>query len=453
MFRSQLAVASTAARKIHCSAALRTCGRRSLWHASPVASTSKPRTALVWSARRGYADAKFSREKPHMNIGTIGHVDHGKTTLTAAITKVLAERGGAKFTGYAEIDKAPEEKARGITINSAHVEYETDSRHYGHIDCPGHADYIKNMITGAAQMDGAIIVVSATDGQMPQTREHLLLARQVGIKKLVVFINKVDVIDDKEMLELVDMEMRDLLSTYNFDGDNTPIIMGSALAALDGRNPEIGADKIVELVKACDDWLDIPPRDLDKPFLLPVEDVFSISGRGTVATGRLERGVINKGDEVEVLGLDDNVKTTITGIEMFHKELDRGEAGDNMGCLLRGVKREQIKRGMVIIPVGSMKAVKKFQAQIYVLTKDEGGRYTPFMANYRPQLFLRTADITCALTFPDGTADAADKMVMPGDNVEMVCDLVHDVAAEVGSRFTLREGNKTIGTGIITKIF
>jgi len=416
-------------------------------------SLALKRPAFGMVSCRGYADAsKFSRTKPHMNIGTIGHVDHGKTTLTAAITRVLAEVGGAKFTGYAEIDKAPEEKARGITINSAHVEYETDSRHYGHIDCPGHADYIKNMITGAAQMDGGIIVVSATDGQMPQTREHLLLARQVGIKKLVVFINKVDQVSDPEMLELVDMEMRDLLSTYNFDGEGTPIIMGSALAALEGRNPEIGQTKIVELVKACDEWLDLPPRDLEKPFLMPVEDVFSISGRGTVATGRVERGTITKGSDVEIIGHGANFKTTLTGVEMFHKELDRGEAGDNMGALLRGVKREQLRRGMVIVAPGSIKPVTKFQAQIYVLTKDEGGRYTPFMDNYRPQLFLRTADITVALHWPEGTEDAAERMVMPGDNVEMVCDLVHDVAAEVGTRFTLREGGKTIGTGIVTKI-
>ncbi|KZV71285.1 translation elongation factor Tu [Peniophora sp. CONT] len=387
-----------------------------------------------------------------MNIGTIGHVDHGKTTLTAAITKVLSSQGGATFTDYASIDKAPEEKARGITINSAHVEYETNNRHYGHIDCPGHADYIKNMITGAAQMDGGIIVVSATDGQMPQTREHLLLARQVGMKKLVVFINKVDQVNDPEMLELVDMEMRDLLSTYNFDGDNTPIVMGSALAALDGRDPEIGEKKILELVEACDSWLDVPPRDLEKPFLLPIEDSFSISGRGTVASGRVERGIAKKGEECEVVGFGAHFKTTITGIEMFHKELDQGEAGDNLGALLRGVKREQLKRGMVVAAVGSIKPVTKFVAQIYVLTKDEGGRYTPFMANYRPQLFIRTADVTTGLNWPEGTEDATDKMVMPGDNVEMVCELVHDIAAEVGSRFTLREGGKTVGTGIITKI-
>jgi len=390
-----------------------------------------------------------------MNIGTIGHVDHGKTTLTAAITKVLAEAGGAKFTDYAQIDKAPEEKARGITINSTHVEYETANRHYGHIDCPGHADYIKNMITGAAQMDGAIIVVSATDGQMPQTREHLLLARQVGIKKLVVFVNKVDAIEDPEMLELVDMEMRELLSTYNFDGEATPIVMGSALAALEGRSPDIGATKIQALVQACDDWLEVPPRDLDQPFLMPIEDVFSISGRGTVATGRVERGIALKGNEVEIIGLGDPIKTILTGIEMFHKELDRGEAGDNMGALLRGIKREQLKRGQVICAPGSLKSVTKFQAQVYVLTKEEGGRYTPFMSNYRPQLYIRTADVTVALTFLEDkkSGESADeKMVMPGDNVELMCELVHNVAAEVGTRFTLREGGRTVGTGIITKI-
>ncbi|KAE9411040.1 translation elongation factor Tu [Gymnopus androsaceus JB14] len=387
-----------------------------------------------------------------MNIGTIGHVDHGKTTLTAAITRVLSEAGGATFTDYNQIDKAPEEKARGITINSAHVEYETEARHYGHIDCPGHADYIKNMITGAAQMDGAIIVVSATDGQMPQTREHLLLARQVGIKKLVVFINKVDMINDKEMLELVDMEIRDLLSTYNFDGENTPIVMGSALAALEGRDKEIGSEKILELVKSCDEWLDLPIRDLDKPFLMPIEDVFSISGRGTVATGRVERGTAIKGNEVEILGLGDSFKTTLTGIEMFHKELERAEAGDNMGALLRGIKREQVRRGQVLIQPGSMKSVKKFRSQVYVLTKDEGGRYTPFMQGYRPQLYLRTADVTVTLNFSEGTPDAAEKMAMPGDNVELDCELYFDLAVEVGSRFTLREANRTIGTGVVTKI-
>lgn len=354
---------------------------------------------------------------------------------------------------YSQIDKAPEEKARGITISTAHVEYETNSRHYAHIDCPGHADYIKNMITGAAQLDGAIIVVSATDGQMPQTREHLLLARQVGIKKLVVFINKVDQIDDPEMLELVDMEMRDLLSTYGFDGDETPIIMGTALAALEGKDPERGAKKIQELMDACDKWLDVPQRDLDKPFLMYVEDVFSISGRGTVATGKVERGVISKGAEVEIVGLGAKFKTVLTGIEMFHKELDRGEAGDNMGALLRGVKREQIRRGQVLVVPNSIKSVKKFKAQIYVLTKDEGGRMTPFMANYRPQLFIRTTDVTCSLNWPEGTEDAHEKLVMPGDNVEMIGDLITDIALEPGSRFTLREGGRTIGTGIVSEIY
>ncbi|KAJ3762842.1 elongation factor Tu [Lentinula raphanica] len=417
----------------------------------PRLSISRAVLPLNFAARRGYAEV-YNRTKPHMNVGTIGHVDHGKTTLTAAITKVLAESGGATFTDYAQIDKAPEEKARGITINSSHVEYETETRHYGHIDCPGHADYIKNMITGAAQMDGAIIVVSATDGQMPQTREHLLLARQVGIKKLVVFINKVDMINDPEMLELVDMEIRDLLSNYNFDGENTPIVMGSALAALEGRDKEIGVDKILELVKACDSWLDLPARDLDKPFLMPIEDVFSISGRGTVATGRVERGTALKGKEVEILGLGSSFKTTLTGIEMFHKELERAEAGDNMGALLRSTRRDQVRRGQVLIEPGSMKAVKKFRSQVYILTKDEGGRYTPFMQGYRPQLYLRTADVTVTLNFAEGTPDAEEKMAMPGDNVELDCELIFDLAVEVGSRFTLREANKTIGTGVVTKI-
>lgn len=378
-----------------------------------------------------------------MNIGTIGHVDHGKTTLTAAITKVLAEAGSGKFVDYASIDKAPEEKARGITISTAHVEYETANRHYAHVDCPGHADYIRNMITGAAQMDGAIIVVSATDGQMPQTREHLLLASQVGVKKLVVFVNKVDQVDDPEMLELVEMEMRELLSTYGFDGDNTPIISGSALAALEGKNPEIGAEAVKKLMAATDEWLEQPPRDFEKPFLMPVEDVFSISGRGTVVTGRVERGTITKGSEIEIVGMGTSFKTTLTGIEMFHKELDRGEAGDNMGALLRGIKREQIRRGQVLIAPGSVKPIKKFQAQCYILTKEEGGRYTPFGNGYSPQAFSRTSDVTVSLTFPEGTPDADEKLVMPGDNVDLVATLVHDIALEVGSRFTLREGGKT----------
>ncbi|WVR08070.1 translation elongation factor Tu [Kwoniella sp. DSM 27419] len=405
---------------------------------------------------RGYAaeaGGKFSRKKPHFNIGTIGHVDHGKTTLTAAITKYLAEQGGGKFMDYSQIDKAPEEKARGITISTAHVEYETENRHYAHIDCPGHADYIKNMITGAAQLDGAIIVVSATDGQMPQTREHLLLARQVGIKRLVVFINKVDQIDDPEMLELVEMEMRELLSEFGFEGEETPIVMGTALAALEGRDPERGANKIKELMDQADQWLQLPKRDLDKPFLMYVEDVFSISGRGTVVTGKVERGTITKGSEVEIVGMGASTKTTLTGIEMFHKELDRGEAGDNMGALLRGIKREQVRRGQVLVQPGTIKSVKKFKAQLYVLTKEEGGRYTPFMSNYRPQLFIRTTDVTVSLTFPEGTEGAHEKLVMPGDNVEMIGDLVHDIALEPGSRFTLREGGKTIGTGIVSEIY
>ncbi|CAO1614837.1 unnamed protein product [Sympodiomycopsis kandeliae] len=444
--------------------------QRSLASAVPVATRAFSRAARnprnnvasvaamipkVGSVRSYAADtgSKFARNKPHMNIGTIGHVDHGKTTLTAAITKVLFEASGSgKFVDYASIDKTPEEKARGITISSAHVEYETGNRHYAHVDCPGHADYIRNMITGAAQMDGAIIVVSATDGQMPQTREHLLLARQVGIKKLVVFVNKVDQVDDKEMLELVEMEMRELLSTYGFDGDHTPIVAGSALAALEGKTPEIGSEAIVKLMASADEWLDLPPRDLEKPFLMAIEDSFSISGRGTVVTGLVERGTVLKGTEIEIVGMGSSFKTTLTGIEMFKKELDRGQAGDNMGALLRGVKREQVKRGQVLCAPGTIKPVKKFQAQCYILTKEEGGRYTPFTANYSPQLYCRTADIAVSLSFPEGTEDAAEKMVMPGDNVELVCDLMFDIALETGSRFTLREGGKTIGTGIVTKM-
>ncbi|PWN89154.1 translation elongation factor Tu [Acaromyces ingoldii] len=423
-------------------------------------SVPRPPIAALSLATRGAlrtyaseAGGKFVRDKPHMNIGTIGHVDHGKTTLTAAITKVLFDASGSgKFVDYSSIDKAPEEKARGITISTAHVEYETSNRHYAHVDCPGHADYIRNMITGAAQMDGAIIVVSATDGQMPQTREHLLLARQVGIKKLVVFINKVDQVDDKEMLELVEMEMKDLLSTYGFDGENTPVVMGSALAALEDKTPEVGKEAIMKLMAATDEWLDLPPRDLEKPFLMPVEDVFSISGRGTVVTGRVERGKIVKGTEVELVGLGSSFKTTLTGIEMFHKELADAQCGDNAGMLLRGVKREQIKRGMVLVAPGSIKPVKKFEASVYILTKEEGGRSTPFQNNYRPQLFVRTTDVTVSLTHPPEEKDADEKLVMPGDNVTLLGDLVHDVALEEGSRFTLREGGKTVGTGIVSKI-
>ncbi|KAI9217752.1 putative elongation factor tu, mitochondrial precursor [Blastocladiella britannica] len=415
-----------------------------LLHAAPKAMPSIARASR--GARRTMAT--FDRTKPHVNIGTIGHVDHGKTTLTAAITKVLASKGKADFRDYSAIDKAPEERARGITISTAHVEYETDARHYAHVDCPGHADYIKNMITGAAQMDGAIIVVSATDGQMPQTREHLLLAKQVGISNLVVFVNKVDAIDDPEMLELVEMEMRELLGSYGFDGDNTPVVMGSALCALEGRQPEMGEQAIEKLMDAVDAWIPTPMRDLDKPFLMPIEDVFSISGRGTVCTGRVERGIINKRAEVEIVGYGQVKKTTITGIEMFHKELEQGQAGDNMGILLRGIKREDIRKGQVVCVPGTVKSHKKFLAQFYVLTKDEGGRHTPFTNNYRPQIFVRTCDVTGTLVHPEDP----DHMVMPGDNVTLQVDLVTDVALEEGQRFTIREGGKTVGTGVVTQI-
>lgn len=395
--------------------------------------------------------ASFDRSKPHVNIGTIGHVDHGKTTLTAAITKVLAEKGGANFLDYGAIDRAPEERARGITISTAHVEYETDKRHYSHVDCPGHADYIKNMITGAAQMDGAIIVVAASDGQMPQTREHLLLARQVGVQNLVVFVNKVDTIDDEEMLELVEMEMRELLSSYGFDGDNTPVIMGSALCALEGKRPEIGSEAIMKLLDAVDEHIPTPERDLEKPFLMPIEDSFSISGRGTVVTGRVERGSLKKGEEVEIVGFNTTpIKTTVTGIEMFKKELDQAMAGDNNGILLRGIKRDDVKRGMILCKPGSVKAHTKFLSSLYILTKEEGGRHSPFGENYRPQMFIRTADETVILTFPEG-ADHSQQ-VLPGDNVEMQCSLLHPTPLEVGQRFNIREGGKTVGTGLITRI-
>ncbi|KAI8585549.1 elongation factor Tu [Geranomyces variabilis] len=400
--------------------------------------------------------ATFNRAKPHVNVGTIGHVDHGKTTLTAAITKVLAEKGGADFRDYASIDKAPEERARGITISTTHVEYETDARHYAHVDCPGHADYIKNMITGAAQMDGAIIVVSATDGQMPQTREHLLLAKQVGVDKLVVYINKVDAVDDKEMLELVEMEMRDLLGEYGYDGEETPIIMGSALCALENREPEIGQQSIFKLMQAVDDYIPTPVRDLEKPFLMPIEDVFSIAGRGTVTTGSVERGFITKGADVEIIGYGETIKTTITGVEMFHKELDRAEAGDNAGLLLRGLKRDQLRRGQVIAKPGTITPHKKFMSQMYILTKDEGGRHTPFVENYKPQLYARTMDMTATLTWPDNETGLANrnegKMIMPGDNVELMVELSNKAAIDEGLRFTVREGNITIGTGVVTKI-
>jgi len=394
------------------------------------------------------AKEKFERTKPHVNIGTIGHVDHGKTTLTAAITKVLAERGLTKSDSiktFDQIDNAPEEKERGITINTAHVEYETANRHYAHVDCPGHADYVKNMVTGAAQMDGAIIVVAATDGPMPQTREHILLARQVNVPRLVVFVNKCDMVEDKEMLELVEMEMRDLLSTYEFDGDNTPFIFGSALGALNGVKE--WEDKVMELMDAVDNWIPLPPRDVDKPFLMPVEDVFSITGRGTVATGRIEAGRIHVGDEVEILGLSQDKKSVVTGVEMFRKILDEGEAGDNVGLLLRGIDKNEIKRGMVLCKPGEIKPHSKFKATIYVLKKEEGGRHTPFHNHYRPQFYLRTMDCTGEITLPEGT-----EMVMPGDNVEIIVDLIYPVALNVGLRFAIREGGRTVGSGQITEI-
>jgi elongation factor Tu len=394
---------------------------------------------------RNFATA-YQRTKPHVNIGTIGHVDHGKTTLTAAITKVLASRGGATFKDYSDIDNAPEERARGITIATAHVEYETANRHYAHIDCPGHADYIKNMITGAAQMDGAILVVSAPDGQMPQTREHLLLAKQVGIKHLVVFVNKVDAVADKEMLELVEMEIRDLLGTYGFPED-TPIVFGSALHALQGTQPEIGQAAIEKLMDTVDASIPQPERALDKPFLMSIEDVYQIHGRGTVVTGRIERGCVNKGDEVEIVGHGVITKTTVTGVEMFHKELDHGEAGDQIGALLRGIDRDAVRRGQVLAAPGTVRPFKKFSAQIYVLTKEEGGRHTPFHGNYRPQMFFRTADVTAALELPEGV-----DIVMPGDNITCNVELVSPLAVEKGSRFTIREGGKTVGTGIIAKV-
>ncbi len=393
------------------------------------------------------AKEKFERNKPHVNIGTVGHVDHGKTTLTAAITKVLAEQGGAEFSDYADIDKAPEEKARGITISTAHVEYETDNRHYAHVDCPGHADYVKNMITGAAQMDGGILVVNAADGPMPQTREHILLARQVGVPALVVFLNKVDQVDDEELLELVEMEVRELLSSYDFPGDDIPIIAGSALAALEGRDDEIGKNKILELMAAVDEYIPTPERPKDQPFLMPVEDVFSISGRGTVATGRIERGVVNVGEEIEIVGIKDTTKTTVTGVEMFRKLLDQGEAGDNVGCLLRGVNREDIERGQVLVHPGSVTPHTKFKAEAYILTKDEGGRHTPFFTNYRPQFYFRTTDVTGVVSLPEGT-----EMVMPGDNCEMLVELIVPIAMEEKLRFAIREGGRTVGAGVVAAI-
>lgn len=389
----------------------------------------------------------FDRSKPHVNIGTIGHVDHGKTTLTQAISKVLSDKGWAESMSYEDIDKAPEEKARKITINTSHIEYETENRHYGHIDCPGHADYVKNMITGAAQMDGGILVVAATDGPMPQTREHILLAKQVGIPKLVVFLNKCDMVDDEELLELVEMEIQELLDFYDFDSEETPIIRGSALAAAEGKNKELGEDKILELMQACDDHIPEPTRDLDKDFLMPIEDVFSIAGRGTVVTGRVEQGKVNVGDSLEVVGFDQDVKTTCTGVEMFKKLLDYGMAGDNIGALLRGVNREDIRRGQVLAKPGTIETGAKFEAEIYCLKKDEGGRHTPFMSNYRPQFFMRTTDITGDIKLQEGT-----EMIMPGDNATIDVELINPVPVEVGLRFNMREGGRTVGTGIVTKI-
>jgi elongation factor Tu len=393
------------------------------------------------------AKEKFVRAKPHCNIGTIGHVDHGKTTLTAAITMTLAKAGGAKAMSYADIDAAPEEKARGITINTAHVEYETANRHYAHVDCPGHADYVKNMITGAAQMDGAILVVSAADGPMPQTREHILLARQVGVPALVVFMNKVDQVDDAELLELVEMEIRELLSSYQFPGDDIPITAGSALAAVEGRNPEIGEEAILKLMGTVDDYIPQPERPLDRPFLMPIEDVFSISGRGTVVTGRVETGIIKVGEEVEIVGIRDTIKSTVTGVEMFRKLLDSGQAGDNIGALLRGVDRTGVERGQVLCKPGSIKPHKKFEAEAYILTKEEGGRHTPFFTNYRPQFYFRTTDVTGICMLPEGV-----EMVMPGDNIKIVVELISPIAMTQGLRFAIREGGRTVGAGVVAAV-
>ncbi len=393
------------------------------------------------------AKEKFERNKPHCNIGTIGHVDHGKTTLTAAITMVLAKKGGAKAMSYADIDAAPEEKARGITINTAHVEYETADRHYAHVDCPGHADYVKNMITGAAQMDGAILVVSAADGPMPQTREHILLARQVGVPALVVFMNKVDMVDDQELLDLVEMEVRELLSSYSFPGDDIPIVKGSALAAVEGRDAPIGEDAIMNLMTAVDTYIPQPARPLDMPFLMPVEDVFSISGRGTVVTGRVEKGIVKVGDEIEIIGIRPTVKSVCTGVEMFRKLLDQGQAGDNIGALLRGIDREGVERGQVLAKPGSITPHKKFEAEVYILTKEEGGRHTPFFTNYRPQFYFRTTDVTGICQLPAGV-----EMVMPGDNIKMSVELISPIAMDQGLRFAIREGGRTVGSGVVAKI-
>ncbi|VBB68549.1 Translation elongation factor Tu [invertebrate metagenome] len=393
------------------------------------------------------AKEKFERKKPHCNVGTIGHVDHGKTSLTAAITKVLAEKGSARYTAYDQIDRAPEEKARGITISTAHVEYETEGRHYAHVDCPGHADYVKNMITGAAQMDGAILVVSAADGPMPQTREHILLARQVGVPAIVVYLNKCDMVDDPELLELVELEVRELLSKYNFPGDDIAIVRGSALAVLEEGHTPFGRESILALMQAVDDYIPQPDRPKDRPFLMPVEDVFSISGRGTVATGRVERGLVKVGEEVEIVGLRATTKTTVTGVEMFRKLLDVGEAGDNIGVLLRGIKREDVERGQVLARSGSITPHTRFEAEAYILTKEEGGRHTPFFTNYRPQFYFRTTDVTGVVRLPDGT-----EMVMPGDNVRMQVELIAPIAMDEGLRFAIREGGRTVGAGVVSRI-
>ena len=393
------------------------------------------------------AKSKFERTKPHVNVGTIGHVDHGKTTLTAALTKVLAEKFGGEFKAYDQIDNAPEERARGITIATAHVEYESDARHYAHVDCPGHADYVKNMITGAAQMDGAILVCSAADGPMPQTREHILLARQVGVPYIVVFLNKADMVDDAELLELVEMEVRELLSSYQFPGDDTPIVVGSALKALEGDQSDIGVPAVLKLVAAMDDYIPTPERPVDGAFLMPIEDVFSISGRGTVVTGRVERGIVKVGDEVEIVGIRDTQKTTVTGVEMFRKLLDQGQAGDNVGVLLRGTKREDVERGQVLCKPGSIKPHTQFEAEVYVLSKEEGGRHTPFFNGYRPQFYFRTTDVTGAVDLPEGV-----EMVMPGDNVKVTVQLINPIAMEEGLRFAIREGGRTVGAGVVSKV-
>ena len=409
---------------------------------------AKQRLPLAASQLRPLSYDINARTKPHMNVGTIGHVDHGKTTLTAAITKVLSEAGNAELVAFDSIDKAPEERARGITISTAHVEYETENRHYAHVDCPGHADYVKNMITGAAQMDGGILVVSATDGPMPQTREHILLARQVSVPSLVCFLNKVDAVDDEELIELVEMELRELLSFYKYPGDDIPIVRGSALAALEGRDDDIGKNAVLELMKSIDEYLPAPERALDKPFSMPVEDVFSIQGRGTVVTGRIEQGIIKVGDEVEIIGINDEpTKTTVTGVEMFKKSLNEGQAGDNCGLLLRGVKREDVTRGQVLVKPGSMKTAKTFKGEIYILTKDEGGRHTPFFTGYRPQFFLRTADVTGTVTLPEGV-----EMVMPGDNITATFNLIAPVPVQQGLKFAIREGGRTIGAGVVAEV-